>query len=135
MPGFGGRWQFDFPNCKSWTLKVRLRLPVPLSRAMLVALILSGSTLSSKEVTSRFNMQTETACEAQMLDRVGAREVFSGKVYKVLSQSARAYGRAIPHLYVFPGSWNMAYIAASAAVDGRGKILVGEQATEQFNTI
>src|SRR5208337_3926841 len=30
-----------------------------------------------------------------------------------------AYGRAIPHMYILPGSFNIAYIAASTAVDGR----------------
>ena len=38
-----------------------------------------------------------------------------------------------PHIYIFPGSWNMAYIAASTAVDGRGKIVVGQQAIPLFN--
>jgi Zn-dependent protease with chaperone function len=63
-----------------------------------------------------------------MLGKMGAREVFSGRSYKVLTEIARAYGRAIPHIYVVPGSLNMAYIAGSIAVDGRGKILVGQQA-------
>jgi Zn-dependent protease with chaperone function len=70
-----------------------------------------------------------------MLGKVGAREVSSGKAYDALTEIARAYDRAIPHIYIFPKSWNMAYIAASSAVDGRGKILVGQQAIELFNTI
>jgi hypothetical protein len=86
-------------------------------------------------ITRQFKIQEQAACEAEMLRGMGAREVFSGKAYDVLTEIARAYGRAIPHLYIFPGSPNMAYIAASFAVDGRGKILVGEQATEVFETI
>jgi Zn-dependent protease with chaperone function len=70
-----------------------------------------------------------------MLGRIGAREIFSGKQYDVLTKVARAYGRAIPHIYIFPGSWNMSYIAASTAVDGRGKILVGQEAIDQFHTL
>lgn len=62
-----------------------------------------------------------------MLGKMGAREVFSGKSYDVLTEIARAYGRAIPHIYIVPGSLNMAYIAGSTAVDGRGKILLGQQ--------
>jgi len=53
----------------------------------------------------------------------------------VLTEVARAYGRPIPHIYIFPRSWNMAYIAASTAVDGRGKITVGQQAIELFDTV
>ena len=85
--------------------------------------------------TSQFNIQGQTSCETEMLDKIGAREVFSGKAYEVLTEIASAYGRAIPHIYIFPGSWNMVYIAASTAVDGRGKIMVGQQAIELFNTI
>jgi hypothetical protein len=86
-------------------------------------------------LTSHFNIQAQTACEAEMLNEIDAREVFSGKAYEVLTEIAPEYGRAIPHIYIFPGSCNMAYIAGSAAVDVRGKILVGQQAIELFNII
>jgi hypothetical protein len=98
------------------------------------------SALASKEIanptvfTSQF-IHAQTACEAEMLGKTGAREIFSGKAYDVLAEIARAYDRAIPHIYIFAGSPNMAYIAASIAVDGRGKILVGQQALEVFDTI
>jgi Zn-dependent protease with chaperone function len=91
--------------------------------------------LNATGPTSQFNIQAQTACETELLDKFGAREVFSGKAYEVLSEIASAYGRAIPHIYIYPGGWNMAYIAASTAVDGRGKIVVGQQAIESFNTI
>jgi Zn-dependent protease with chaperone function len=83
---------------------------------------------------SHFNIQAQTACETEMFNEIGAREVISGKAYEVLTETAQAYGRAIPHIYIIPGSWNMAYIAGSTAVDGRGKIVVGQQAGELFNT-
>ncbi len=108
---------------------------------ILAGIILLGPNLSGHEIASaprtpsRFNIQAQTACEAEMLGKVGAREVSSGKAYDALTEIARAYDRAIPHIYIFPKSWNMAYIAASSAVDGRGKILVGQQAIELFNTI
>jgi hypothetical protein len=92
-------------------------------------------TANATTFTSQLNIQAQTACEAGMLREMGAREVFSGKAYDVLTEISRAYGRAIPHIYIFPGSSNMAYIAASIAVDGRGKILVGQQATEVFDNI
>jgi hypothetical protein len=108
---------------------------------MLVGIILLGTIFTShgiasaNDLTSRFNVQAQTACEAEMLGRIGAREIFSGKEYHVLTKVARAYGRAIPHIYIFPGSWNMAYIAASTAVDGLGKILVGQEAIDRFHTL
>ena len=111
------------------------------SGRILAGIILLGPILSPQEIVSapnpnlQFNMQAQTTCEAEMLDKVGAREVSSGKAYEMLTEIARAYGRPIPHLYIFPRSWNMAYIAASTAVDGRGKILVGQQAIELFDAI
>lgn len=108
---------------------------------ILVGFILSGTILAAQEMTkaivltSRFNIRVQTACETEMLSEMKAREVFSGKAYDVLTEVARAYRRTIPHIYMFPGSPNMAYIASSAAVDGRGKILVGQQAIELFDTI
>ena len=111
------------------------------AKRMLVGIILLGTIFTPQEIasasdlTSRFNVQAQTACEAAMLGRIDAREIFSGKAYHVLTKVARAYGRAIPHIYIFPGSWNMAYIAASTAVDGRGKILVGQQAIDRFHTL
>lgn len=89
--------------------------------------------VKAEGVPPGFNIQAQTACEAEMLRKMGAREVFSGKGYEVLTEVARAYGRAIPHMYIFPGSLNIGYIAASTAVDGRGKILAGRQAIELFD--
>jgi Zn-dependent protease with chaperone function len=83
---------------------------------------------------SAFNIQAQTACEAKMLREMGAREVFSGKGYEVLTEVARAYGRLTPHIYIFPGSLNIFYIAGSSAADGRGKIIAGQQAIERFDS-
>jgi len=106
-----------------------------LAGIMLLSPVCGQQVVSAPALTSQFNIQAQTACEAEMLGKVGAREVSSGKAYDELTEIARAYGRAIPHIYIFPRGWNMAYIAASRAVDGRGKILVGEQAVELFDTI
>jgi Zn-dependent protease with chaperone function len=92
-------------------------------------------TVNATSLTSHFDIHRQTTCETEMLRAMAAREVFSGKGYDVLATVAQAYGRAIPHIYIFPGSLNMAYIAASAAVDGRGKVVVGQQAIELFDTI
>jgi Zn-dependent protease with chaperone function len=108
--------------------------------------ILAGVTLFGAIVAPRhtgrpqgfppsFNVRTQIACEAKILNRMEAREVFSGNAYDALSEVARAYERLIPHIYLLPDSWNMAYLAASRAVDGRGKIVVGQQATVLFDTI
>jgi len=108
---------------------------------ILPVIILLGTILAPQEivnatdVTSQFNIQAQTTCEGEMLGKMDAREVFSGTAYDVLTEIARAYGRVIPHIYIFPGSWNMAYIAASTAVDGRGKIVVGQEAIELFDTM
>ena len=37
--------------------------------------------------------QAQTVCEAEMLSKMGAREVYSSKVYAVLTEVARAYRR------------------------------------------
>jgi hypothetical protein len=99
---------------------------------LLAAIARAQEIVSAPGPSSHLNVQAQSACEAEMLGNIGALEVFSGKAYEVLTDVARAYRRAIPHIYVFPGSWNMFYIASSTAVDGRGKILVGEDATELF---
>jgi len=106
---------------------------------VLAGVILLAGVLTAQEkanamrVPPQFNMQAQTTCETEMLRDIGAREIFSGKGYKVLTEVARAYGRAIPHIYIIPGSLNMAYIAGSTAVDGRGKIIVGKRAIEEFD--
>ena len=118
----------------------RVQLVSLAAKRILAVIMLFGTVLASKEIarasdfSSRFNVQAQTACEAEMLGGIDAREVFSGKAYAVMTKVARAYGRPIPHLYVFPRGWNMAYIAASIAVDGRGKIVVGQRAITRFNT-
>jgi len=107
-----------------------------LAGVMLMGTVLaSEQTASAGDITSRFNVQAQTACETEMLGKMDAHEVFSGKAYDVLNEVALAYARPIPQIYTLPGSWNMAYIAGSTAVDGRGKILIGQQATERFDTI
>lgn len=105
---------------------------------IIAGIILLGSMLAPQETFSasahiaKFNVQEQTTCEEEMLAASGGREVVRGKVYNLLIQVAGRYGRAIPHIYTVPGSMNMAYIGASVAVDGRGKILVGQQAAERF---
>src|SRR5215472_8622187 len=112
-----------------------------MARRILARIIILGTILASHKranaagVSPTFDVQAQTACETETLGRIDAREVFSGKAYEVLKKVARAYGRPVPHIYIFPGEWNMAYIAASTAVDGRGKIVVGQQATNLFNNI
>jgi len=112
-----------------------------MARRVLPGVILLGTILASHKsanatgVPSTFDVQAQTACEAEMLGSMDAREVFSGKAYDVLKRVARAYGRPVPHMYILPGEWNMAYIAASTAVDGRGKIVVGQHAIALFKNI
>jgi Zn-dependent protease with chaperone function len=111
------------------------------AKKMVAGVILFGAIVASRDTARasgfppNFNVRAQTACEAKILNKMEAREVFSGKAYDVLSEVARAYGRRIPHIYLLPDSWNMGYVAASAAVDGRGKIVVGQQATVLFDTI
>jgi hypothetical protein len=113
----------------------------PVAKRIFTGIILLGTifsaheTASAGDIASRFNVQSQIACESEMLDKMDAHEVFSGKAYGVLSEVARAYRRPIPHIYILPGSWNMAYMAGSTAVDRRGKILIGQQAIERFDSI
>ena len=121
-------------------MTTRIRIGVFTAAATIVAaltglagILLAHNTADSSRIRPHLNVQVERACETEMLVKIGAHEVFSGKTYEVLTEVARAYGRAIPHIYVFPGSLNMAYIAGSTSVDERGKIVVGQQAIELFD--
>jgi len=100
-----------------------------------IGMLPAQDSVNAASVPSDLNIPMQTACETEMLREIGVHEVFSGKSYEVLTEVARAYGRAIPHIYLFPQSLNMAYIAASTAVDGRGKIVVGQQAIEEFDEV
>jgi hypothetical protein len=124
------------------------RSPVTASLIMAGALLLltpsyaiAETNLASTRIakagvhSSRVNIQKQTACESEMLDGIGAHEIFSGIAYEVLNVISQVYGHATPHIYLFPGSWNMSYIAASTATDGRGKIIVGQQAIKLFDTV
>jgi Zn-dependent protease with chaperone function len=107
--------------------------------AVLAGMVLLTGNLTAQErvhaavILSQPKIQAQTACETEMLRGMDAHEVFSGKGYDVLSEVARAYGRAVPHIYISPGALNSVYIAGSTAVDGRGKIVVGQQAIERFD--
>jgi hypothetical protein len=101
---------------------------------LLLIILAAQDKASAGDFPSSFNKRAQTACEAEMLVKMDAREVLSGKAYEVLTEVARAYGRPMPHIYILPGSWNMAYIAASIG-DGRGKIVVGQQAIGLFDTV
>ena len=111
------------------------------AKKMLAGVTLFGAIVASRHTgrargfPPNYNVRAQIACEAKILKKMEAREVFSGNAYDALSEVARAYGRPIPHIYLLPDSWNMAYVAASAAVDGRGKIVVGQQATVLFDSI
>ena len=146
--GFEGPMNYCFHPARTWaatregqdsarigfdifTAGVRVLAGIGLLTGMLAA----QERVNAAGVPSQFNIEAQTACETGMLRGMGAREVFSGKGYEVLADVAREYGRVIPHLYVFPGSLNMGYIAASTAVDGRGKIVVGQQAIELFDAL
>jgi len=121
-------------RCRAYEERIqRVRIRVLAGIVMLVGILPAQERVNAASVPSQFKIQAQTACETEMLREMGAREVFSGKGYEVLTEVARAYGRAIPHIYVFPESLNMGYIAASTAVDGRGKIVVGQQAIEMFD--
>lgn len=113
------------------TAAVRVVAAIVLSAGILPA----QAGVNAAAVHSVFNIQAQSACETKMLRTLGAREVFSGKGYEVLSIVAHAYGRVTPHIYVFLGSLNIVYIAGSTAVDGRGKLIVGQQAIKQFDTL
>ena len=111
------------------------------ARKVLAGIILFGTIAVPHGIanttgsTPHFNMRAQTTCEAKMLSRIDAHEVLSGKAYDVMTDVALAYGRPIPHVYIFPDGWNMAYLAASTVVDGRGKIVVGQQAIDLFDNV
>jgi len=100
---------------------------------LLSSLLAAQVKVNATGVRSQVDIQAQSACESETLREMDAHEVFSGKGYEVLSDVAQAYGRAIPHIYLTSGSLNMAFIAGSTAVDGRGKIVVGQQAIKLFD--
>jgi len=102
---------------------------------LFVGILQAQDRVNPASIPSELNIRVQTACETKMLHEIGAHEVFSGKSYEVLTEVARAYGRAVPHIYFVPRSLNMAYIAASTAVDGRGKILVGQEVIDRFDKV
>jgi len=111
------------------------------TKKVLAGIILFGTIVGPHKManatgfTSNLNIRAQTTCEAKILSEIDAHEVSSGKAYDVLTGVARAYSRPIPHIYIFPDGWNMAYVAASTAVDGRGKIVVGQQAIDLFDSV
>jgi Zn-dependent protease with chaperone function len=111
------------------------------AKKVLAGIILFGTIAAPHGISNaigsapHFNIRAQTTCEAKMLSEIDAHEVLSGKAYDIVTEVARTYGRPIPHIYIFPDGWNMAYMAGSAAVDGRGKIVVGQQAIELFDSI
>lgn len=102
---------------------------------MLNCFLATQVKVDATDTRSPVDIQAQMACESKMLREMGAYEIFSGKVYEVLSDVAQAYGRAIPHIYLVSGSLNMAFIAGSTAVDKRGKIVVGQQAIKMFDHV
>jgi hypothetical protein len=86
----------------------RLRIHVSTAAMTLVAgiALLAGNLPAQEKVNapgllSPLSIQAQTACETEMLREMGAHEVFSGKGYEVLTEVARAYGHAIPHIYIY----------------------------------
>ena len=114
---------------------IRLCIKVLAGVILLVRVLPARNIVNAVSGLSQFNTQAQIACETEMLRQMGAHEVFSGKGYHVLIDVARAYGRPTPRIYVFPHSMNMVYIAGSTLVDGRGKIVVGQQAVELFDIL
>jgi Zn-dependent protease with chaperone function len=133
---------FDWTSANNETIPMQPEsLHAGRTKKVLAEIILFGTIAAPHGIANatgsapHFNMRAQTTCEAEMLSNIDAHEVFSGKAYDVMTDVALAYGRPIPHIYIFPDGWNMAYVAASAAVDGRGKILVGQQALDLFDSV
>ena len=59
---------------------------------VIVLIMLSKPALGAQRIvnttalTSHLNVQAQTACETEMLNRIGAREVLSGKTYALLGE-------------------------------------------------
>lgn len=137
---------YCFPPAHTWAAmqkgqnSERIRISVfTAAISVLAVMVVSAGILPAQERTNdthvppQFDMEAQTTCETEMLREMGAREIFSAEAYDVLTEVSRAYDRAIPHIYIVPATFNMVYIAGSTAVDGRGKIVVGEQAIDLFD--
>lgn len=69
----------------------------------------------------------QTSCEDGLIRDSGAKEIVKGPEYATFQEVAAAFGRyKTPRLYFVPGGGNAAYIARSAILDGKGKILMSQ---------
>jgi Zn-dependent protease with chaperone function len=99
------------------------------------AILLAANVLPSGQRSLLENADTpsnrlaaQVSCENRFFRAARAKEITRGPEYQVLLRVASAFERReIPHLYMAEEGNNAAYIAGSASVDGRGKIVISRR--------
>lgn len=70
-------------------------------------------------------LKAQEKCEIRLLRAARAKEMLGGPELQVVQRVTSSFGRKnIPHFYIAEEGNNAAYIAGSASVDGRGKIVI-----------
>ncbi len=105
-------------------------------RFLVIAGILLGAINLPAEETSlpaRINtpsigLKAQAKCEKRLLHAARATEMVGGPEHQVVRRVTSAFGRRnIPRFYIAEEGNNAAYIAGSASVDGRGKIVMSRR--------
>jgi Zn-dependent protease with chaperone function len=98
-------------------------------------ILLAANVLPSEQRSLLENADTpsnrlaaQVSCEKRFFHAARAKEITGGPEYQVLLRVASAFERReIPHFYIAEEGNNAAYIAGSASVDGKGKIVISRR--------
>jgi hypothetical protein len=83
--------------------------------------------LENNDVPSN-GLTAQVKCEYKLFRAARAMEITEGREHQVVVRVASAFGRRdIPHFFIAEEGNNAAYIAGSASVDGKGKIIISRR--------
>jgi len=97
-------------------------------------ILLAGSVFAQEKGRSKIDnspqdpARMQAACENEILHDLKAKEVVASPENDMLAKITTAFGREqAPRLYLYHGEGNSYYVAGSAALDGRGKIVMSRK--------
>jgi hypothetical protein len=119
----------------TWDMRIRLaraygRLILAIAGSILASTVLPSAELSLLAGTDApsYGLTAQVSCENKLFRAARAKEITGGPEYQVLLRVASAFGRRnIPYFYIAEEGNNAAYIAGSASVDGKGKIVISRR--------
>ena len=107
-----------------------MRLILVFAGILLTASVLPAGQLSLLENNDAPSngLMAQVNCENRFFRAARAKETTGGPEHQVVLKVASAFGRRdIPHFYIAKEGNNAAYIAGSASVDGKGKIVISRR--------